>query len=116
MRCCQDSLTSSTAYRVPNSDESIYIHLMPSGTSFGYPQGSEVQVHEDRVLAIASMMLRRAGLGWLTSDVRCLRTLGFSTSNQRTDGVEYRVAVIVATTDGLVDDLDSSGLHSPLHE
>jgi len=46
----------------PNSDESICIGLLPPGVSFGYPQGSEIGVHEDRIFALASMMLQE--MGW----------------------------------------------------
>jgi hypothetical protein len=46
----------------PHSRELLALHLLPPGTSFGYPHGTEVEVHEDRIFALASMMLRE--MGW----------------------------------------------------
>lgn len=47
----------------PNSDESICLTLWPPGQSLGYPSTSEVEVHEDRVFAIASVLLRE--MAWV---------------------------------------------------
>lgn len=47
----------------PNSDESICLTLIPPGESLGYPSTSEVEVHEDRVFAIASVRLRE--MAWV---------------------------------------------------
>jgi hypothetical protein len=44
----------------PNSRESICMSVLPPGVA--WPQGSDVDVHEDRVFALASMMLRE--MGW----------------------------------------------------
>lgn len=46
----------------PNSDESICMTLMSPDSYWGYPEGAEVRTHEDRIFALASMMLRE--MGW----------------------------------------------------
>ncbi len=46
----------------PNSNQTICMTVFPPGAGFGYPDRLEVEAHEDRVFAIASMMLRE--MGW----------------------------------------------------
>lgn len=69
----------------PNSDESICMTVFPPGTSYGYPQGTEVESHEDRVFALASLMLQE--MGWIEPE----------------DVVSAPVAVFDLQTDSLCD-------------
>jgi hypothetical protein len=47
----------------PNSDEMTSVWLRPPATSFGYPAGSETEVHEAVLFPLASWMLQE--MGWV---------------------------------------------------